>query len=176
MPGRDIEADLLVSLEEAMRGSTRAITLRREGGKSETYQVRIPAGVREGQRLRLAGRGEAGGRGSRGDLFLRVRLERHPYFRVEDGNLFYDLELAPWEMVLGAQLKIPTLEGEVQIKIPAGTQSGRRLRLREKGMTQPGGKRGDLFVVAKIQVPSEITDEERVLWEKLAARSSFSPR
>ena len=200
--GQDIEGDILVTLEESVRGSVRPVSLRRGvlcsscggtrvkgrracpdcGGagqvsKTETYQVKIPPGVREGQRLRLAGRGEAGtGRGEAGDLFLRVRFARHPDFRVEEGDLFCDLELAPWEAVLGANVSVPTLEGRVNIKIPPGTQSGQKLRVRGRGMPQGHGARGDLFVLARIQVPSSVNDAERTLWEQMAKESGFKPR
>ena len=136
--GRDIEGDIMVTLEEAMRGSVRSVNVRRPAGRSvktETYQVRIPPGVTEGQKLRVAGRGEAGsGGGEAGDLYLRVRLAKHPDFEVEDHNLIYEAELAPWEAVLGAEISVPTLDGRVNIKIPAGTQSGQKLRVRGRGL------------------------------------------
>jgi curved DNA-binding protein len=199
--GRDLEADIMVTLQEALKGSVRSISLRRGvtcehcggsgvagrkscprcGGagqvaKTETHQVKIPAGVTEGQRLRVGGKGEAGvGGGGAGDLFLTLRLAGHPDFRVEGANLFYDLELAPWEAVLGASVSVPTLEGEVSIKIPPGTQSGQRLRVRERGLGKEGA-RGDLFVVVGIQVPDRIGEHERKLWEQMARESRFSPR
>lgn len=177
--GRDVEGDIMVTLEEALHGSVRAVSLQRGGrsAKTETYQVRIPAGVTEGQRMRVAGRGEAGqGGGSSGDLFLRVRLARHPEFEVEGHDLVHDLELAPWEAVLGAQVQVPTLEKPVQIKIPAGTQTGQRLRVRGRGLPQRGGARGDLLVAVIVTVPKNITDRERELWEQLARASKFNPR
>jgi curved DNA-binding protein len=145
--------------------------------KAESYQVKVPAGVTEGQRLRLAGRGEAGAHGGEaGDLFLRVRLARHPDFEVAEHNLIYELELAPWEAVLGASLSVPTLEGHVNIKIPPGTQNGQKLRVRGRGLAQRDGGKGDLLVVVRIAVPARITDAERELWEKLAHGSKFHPR
>lgn len=177
--GRDVEGDIMVTLEEALHGSVRAVSLQRGGrsAKTETYQVRIPAGVTEGQRMRVAGRGEAGqGGGSSGDLFLRVRLARHPEFEVEGHDLVHDLELAPWEAVLGAQVQVPTLEKPVQIKIPVGTQTGQRLRVRGRGLPQRGGARGDLLVAVIVTVPKNINDRERELWEQLARESKFSPR
>jgi curved DNA-binding protein len=199
--GRDLEADIMVTLVEALRGSVRSISLRRAapceqcggagvtgrkpcprcGGsghiaRAETHQVKIPAGVTEGQRLRVGGKGESGvGRGSPGDLFLTVRLAGHPDFRVEGSNVFYDLDLAPWEAVLGTNVSVPTLEGQVSIRIPAGTQTGQRLRVRGRGLGKDGA-RGDLFVVASVEVPVEVTDSERKLWEQLAKDSSFKPR
>ncbi len=199
--GRDLEADIMVTLEEALRGSLRSISLRRAmpcescggtgvsgrkacpscGGsgqqvRTETHQVKIPAGVTEGQRLRVGGKGEPGvGNGGPGDLYLTVRLAGHPDFRVQGGNLFYDLDLAPWEAVLGASVAVPTLEGPVNIKIPPGTQNGQRLRVRGRGLGKEGA-RGDLFVVTRIQVPSRITEGERRLWEQIAKESRFHPR
>src|SRR5206468_1158470 len=104
---------------------------------TETYQVKIPAGVTEGQRLRVPGRGEAGARGgTAGDLYLRVHLAKHPDFAVEEHNLIYEAELAPWEAVLGTQIAVPTLDGSVNIKIPPGTQNGQKLRVRGRGLPQ----------------------------------------
>jgi len=144
---------------------------------TDTHQVRIPAGVMEGQRLRIPGRGEAGvGGGSSGDLFLRVRLAKHPDFLVEDNQLVHEIELAPWEAVLGTQIRVPTLESQVSIKVPAGTQNGQRLRVRGHGLAQTNGPRGDLFVVLRIEVPKQVNQRERELWEQLARESSFSPR
>lgn len=200
--GRDVEGDLMVTLEEAMRGSQRAVNVRHtvacedcagtgrrgqrlchrctgEGrvAKSETYQVKIPPGVAEGQRLRVAGRGEAGTHGGvAGDLILRVRLARHPDFEVEEHNLIYEAALAPWEAVLGTNISVPTLAGRVNIKIPPGTQNGQKLRVRGHGLPQRTTGNGDLIVVARVEVPAQITDGERGLWEKLAHESRFNPR
>ena len=168
--GSDVEADIMVTLEEALHGSTRTVSLRRGGSnKLETYQVKIPRGVREGQRIRLAGQGEAGERGGKkGDLFLRVRLARHPDFTVEGNDLIHEVKIAPWQAVLGTELKVPTLEGSVRMKIPPGTQGGQRFRLRERGLPGVSGKRGDLYVVAQINIPKKITDREREVWSELS--------
>src|SRR5208283_3090561 len=178
--GRDIEGDIMVTLEEAMRGSIRSVSVRRPSGRSvktETYQVKIPPGVTEGQRLRVAGRGEAGsGGGESGDLYLRVRLARHPDFDVDGHDLIYEAELAPWEAVLGAEISVPTLDGRVNIKIPAGTQSGQKLRVRGRGLSARNSGHGDLFVVTRIVVPSRVSDAEKKLWEQLARESKFNPR
>jgi curved DNA-binding protein len=200
--GPDIEGDIMVTLEEAMRGSVRAVSIRHGvvceqcggsgqrnrrpcaacGGtgqvaKTDTYQVKIPAGVTEGQRLRIAGRGEAGvGGGAAGDLYLRVRLARHPDFEVEDHNLKYQAEVAPWEAVLGTSISVPTLGGRVSIKVPPGTQNGQKLRVRGHGLPQRGGGNGDLIVETRIEVPQRVTEAERKLWEQLARESRFNPR
>lgn len=168
--GSDVEADIMVTLEEALHGSTRTVSLRRNSSsKLETYQVKIPRGVHEGQRIRLAGQGEAGARGGKsGDLFLRVRLARHPDFSVEGSDLIHEVDLEPWQAVLGTELKAPTLEGEARLKIPAGTQSGQRFRLREHGLPKANGARGDLYVAANIRVPKKLTERERELWAQLA--------
>lgn len=178
--GQDIEGEILVSLAEALRGSVRTVNVRRGSGRAartEIYQVKIPAGVGEGQRLRLAGRGEAGsGGGAAGDLYLRVRFAKHPDLEVDGAHLIYEAELAPWEAVLGTSLAVPLIEGHVNIKIPPGTQSGQRLRVRGRGLPRRGGESGDLIVVARVEVPARVTDAERRLWEQLARESHFNPR
>jgi curved DNA-binding protein len=178
--GRDIEGDILVTLDEVLRGSVRPVNVHHTVGRSiktETHQVKIPSGVTEGQKLRLAGRGETGaGGGAAGDLYLRVRLARHPDFEVEDHNLIYEAELAPWEAVLGTNLSVPALDGRVNIKIPPGTQNGQKLRVRGRGLPQRDGARGDLIVVTRIAVPDKVTAAEQKLWEQLARESRFKPR
>jgi curved DNA-binding protein len=170
--GRDVEGDIMVALEEAEHGAVRTVSVRHRS-KTETHQVKIPAGVTEGQLLRIAGRGEHGlGGGQAGDLYLRVRLAKHPDFEVDGHALIHEAELAPWEAVLGAEISVPTLHGRVHIRIPPGTQSGQKLRVRGRGL---GGK-GDLFVVAKISVPSQVSDGEKKLWEQLKEQSHFNPR
>jgi len=168
--GADVEADIMVTLEEALHGSTRTVSLRRTGSsKVENYQVKIPRGVHEGQRIRLAGQGEAGaGGGKSGDLFLRVRLAKHPDFTVEGSDLIHEVKIAPWQAALGTELKVPTLEGSVRLKIPPGTQGGQRFRLRELGLPSTSGRRGDLYVVVQLQVPKKLSEKERQIWTELA--------
>ena len=180
--GQDIEGDILVAFEEALRGSTRTIRLQRidpRTGESttQTLRVKIPPGVREGQLIRLAGKGQEGiGGADSGNLYLRVKFAQHPDFRVRGADLYSDLELAPWEAVLGASVHIPTLDGMVALRIPAGTVAERQFRLRGKGLPAGHGTRGDLYAIVSIQVPSHITPEQKVLWEQLAATSTFNPR
>ena len=181
-PGRDIEADLLVTLEEALRGSQRKVTLRRPGmegavERSNTYQVKIPPGMREGQRIRLAGQGGPGhGAAPAGDLYLRVRFARHPDLSVRGDDIYCDLALAPWEAVLGVKAKIPTLGSELTLRIAPGTIAGTQLRVRGQGLPREDGSRGDLYATVHLEVPSTVSEEERLLWEKLAATSTFNPR
>jgi len=171
--GRDIEADILVTIEEALHGSRRKISFQRSaGGKTETYDVRIPAGVGEGQQIRLAGQGNPGTRGGKaGDLYLRVKFAQHPEFRVEGGDLVHDQALPPWQAALGGEVSIPTPEGRVKLKIPAGTQAGQRFRLKQRGLMLPSKTRGDLYVAVQIEIPKSLTTRERELWEQLAAES-----
>jgi len=170
--GHDVEGDIMVTLEEAARGSVRSVNVR-HNSHANTYQVRIPPGVTEGQRLRLAGRGGTGsGGGEAGDLYLRVRLARHPDFDVQGHDLVHEADIAPWEAVLGTEISVPTLTGHVNIKVPAGTQSGQKLRVRGRGLSSAG----DLYVVMKIVVPAHISDEEKKLWEQLKRESKFDPR
>jgi curved DNA-binding protein len=183
MPGSDIEGDVLVTLDEVMHGSVRPITLQRvdpRTGQKETesFKVRIPPGAQEGRRIRVPGKGGPGSGGApAGDLFLRVRLAAHPDFRVRGSDLYHDLELAPWECVLGTQVEVPTLSGSVKLRIPPGTNNGQQLRVRGQGLPQPsGGERGDLYVVVSVQLPKQPSPEERELWEKLARTSRFNPR
>lgn len=180
--GGDVESDLLVTLHEALHGAVRQLSLRRvdpESGQEETdtFRVRIPAGATEGRAIRVPGKGHAGlGGGPPGDLFLRVRLARHPDFRVQDAHLYHDLPLAPWEAVLGATVTVPTLDGTVDVRIPPLAQRGQQLRLRGRGLPVEGGQRGDLYVVLVVVTPERVTDDERGAWEQLAARSHFHPR
>ena len=182
MRGQDIEGDILVTLDEAIHGSIRTISFQRRNRQtgqvaSENFRVRVPVGVAEGQMIRVPGKGEEGRNGGpAGDLYLRVRFAQHPDFRVRGSDLYYDLELAPWEAVLGATVSIPALDGAVSVRVPAGANKGQQLRVRGKGLPGPGGTRGDLYAVIAISMPGEVTAEERELWQQLATRSSFNPR
>lgn len=171
--GRDREAVLDLSLEEAVAGGRRRLSLDGE----ESFEVEIPAGVREGQRIRIAGKGAAGrGGGPAGDLYLLVRLRPHRQFRREGDDLQVDLRVTPWEAALGATVPVPTLSGTAQVRVPAGSSSGRRLRLRGRGLPSRDGGRGNLYATVQVAVPKEMSDEERDLFEKLAAVSEFDPR
>lgn len=172
--GGDQEAVLELSLEEAAAGGRRRISL--EGGRD--YEVEIPPGVRDGQRIRLAGEGGSGAAGGpSGDLFLRVRVRPHPRFRVEGRDLYTDVAVSPWEATLGAEVPVGTLQGTARVRVPAGSSCGRRLRLRGEGMPAPAGQQpGDLYATVQIEVPKQLSDDERELWERLARTSDFDPR
>ena len=176
--GQDTEGNLLVTLGEVLRGSTRTIRLQRPGhSTAQELRVKIPPGVREGQLIRVAGKGREGtGGGNSGHLYLRVKFASHPDFRVREADLHYELNLAPWEAVLGSAVRIPTLDGTVSLKIPEGTAADQQFRLRGKGLPLGDGTRGDLFARVSIQVPPHVTPEEQVLWAQLATKSTFNAR
>jgi len=200
--GEDIEAQLELSLEEAHRGGRRTLQMQAAetcptcngtgqvgdkpcqtcGGsgqvlKPKTIEVNIPAGVRDGSTVRLAGQGGAGLNGSQpGDLYLRIRLRPHPVFAVRGDDLEVELPIAPWEAVLGTKVEVPTIDGKVDLTIPAGAQSGQRLRLRGQGLNKRGGGRGDEYVRLKIAVPKKPDPEELRVYEELKRASKFDPR
>lgn len=181
--GNDIEGDILVTLEEAMHGALRPVSLQMtdpQTGRVEThtFQVRIPPGVTNGKRIRVPGQGEPGsGGGEAGDLYLRVRHAAHPDFSTQGSDVFHELDIAPWEAVLGADIPVPTLDGLVKLRIPPGSENGQQLRVRGRGLPiGKSGERGDFHVVLNIEVPTKLSDEERALWEKLRAVSRFNPR
>ncbi len=168
--GQDAEADIMVTLEEALHGKTRPISFTRgRSGKVETYTLKIPKGVREGQRIRLAGiGGEGSGGGQAGDLYLRVRFERHPEFVVEGTDVIHEVELPVTQAVLGGEVTIPMLDGRAKLKIPSGTQNGRKFRIPGKGRPQRGGTRGDFYAVIQVQLPTKLTPKQREVWESVA--------
>jgi curved DNA-binding protein len=176
MAGMDAEAGIELSVEDAYTGGRRTISLQTPSGM-RSFEVNIPAGVTDGQRIRLAGQGGDGyGGGPRGDLYLAVRLAAHPRYRVDGRDVTVELPVTPWEAALGATVPIDTPGGRVEIKVPAGSSSGRRLRLRGRGMPNPHGDAGNLYAEVKITVPKRLTDTERELWQRLAEASTFSPR
>jgi curved DNA-binding protein len=181
--GSDIEGAILVSLDEALNGSLRPLSLQMtdpQTGRTETrsFQVRIPPGVTDGRLIRVPGQGEPGiGGGDPGDLYLRVRHAAHPDFHTEGVDVFYELELAPWDVVLGADIDVPTLNGTLKLRIPPNSENGQQLRVRGRGLPKGNtGERGDFHAVLNLKLPTENTDEERALWEKLRSASHFNPQ
>ena len=181
--GHDIEGDILVTLEEAMHGTQRPISLQtanRQTGAVQThsFEVRIPPGATDGRRIRVPGQGEPGQNGGEaGDLYLRVRHAAHPEFTTEEADMHHELNLAPWEAVLGAEVIVPTLDGSIKLRIPAGSENGQSLRVRGRGLPKgKTGERGDFFVKLQIVLPTQLDDAERTLWEQLRSASTFNPR
>ena len=176
IPGADQEAELEVTVEEAYRGTRRTVTLTGDGA-GRSFEVTVPAGVTDGQRIRLAGQGGRGSDGAgNGDLYLVVRIAPHPRYRLDGRDLYVELRLAPWEAALGTSVPVDTPGGEVKVKVPGGTSSGRQIRLRGRGLPNPKGKAGDLFAEARIMVPPRLSHAQRRLFEQLAAESDFDPR
>ncbi len=175
-PGPDQEAEIELSVEDAYRGGSHRITLTGSSG-SRSYTVAVPAGVIDGQRIRLAGQGAPGSGGApAGDLYLTARLRPDRRFRVDGRTISVDLPVTPWEAVLGATVVVDTPSGDTKVKVPPGSSSGRKLRLRGLGMPNASGADGDLFAVLKIVVPADPTERERELFTELAEASSFDPR
>jgi curved DNA-binding protein len=176
VPGADQVAEIELTVEDAYRGVRRSVSLAGADG-ARSLDVTIPAGVTDGQRIRLPGQGGRGSDGAQhGDLYLVVRIAPHPIYRLEGRDLYVELRLAPWEAALGTSVAVPTPGGEAKVKVPEGTSSGKRLRLRGRGMPNPRGKPGDLFAEARIVVPAKPSKAERELFEQLAAVSDFDPR
>jgi curved DNA-binding protein len=179
------DADITISLEEAYRGGTRSLVIQTMDYEpdgtfrpvSRQYEVKIPPGVTEGSRIRLAKQGGVppGGREPE-DVFLRVHIVPHPIFKLDNGDLHVEALVSPWEAVLGAKVDVPTLDGVVKMTVPPNTQGGKRFRLRGKGLSRLGGERGDLYVTVQIAVPHFLTPKERELFQELQKTSSFNPR
>ncbi|MFB3786148.1 MAG: DnaJ C-terminal domain-containing protein [bacterium] len=183
--GQDAEAELEITLEDAYHGTQKSFDLHvqeadehgRLISKRKQLDVKIPAGTREGTRIRLRGQGGKGAYGGpSGDLYIKIRLAKHPVFRVEDFDIEAELPITPWEAALGASVQAPTLDGRVTIQVPAGSNSDKRLRLKGKGLPMKGGKRGDQYLRLQIVVPNTLTAEEKALYQKLAQASRFDPR
>jgi curved DNA-binding protein len=175
--GRDLEAQIRIPLEEAHRGTTRTIALRGPDGKQKSIRIEIPAGVSDGELIHIPNEGEPGSPGApAGDLFVTVRHEPHPVFKVlDDGNVEMDLPVSPWEAALGARVRLPTLDSPVELSVPPNTQTGQRLRLRGQGMSRRGG-RGDQYVRVRIVNPPTLSPTERELFQRLASESRFDAR
>jgi curved DNA-binding protein len=176
--GGDQEARIQLSLEEAASGGERAITLTDgAGGPPQTVRVKIPRGIKPGQKIRLAAKGGAGaGGGPPGDLFLTVEVLPHARFRLEGSDLHTTVPVTPWEAALGGTAQLDTLEGPVTVRIPPGSPAGRRIRLRGYGYPQAKGGKGDLYASLEVVVPPELSERERELFAELAKVSTFNPR
>jgi curved DNA-binding protein len=176
--GGDTEATIQLSLEEAVRGGSREIALADPStGQRKTLSVRIPEGVRAGQKIRLAGKGQPSFDGSpAGDLLLKIEILPDPRFRVEGSDLHTTVPVTPWEAALGGEAEVETPTGRLRVRIPAGSSSGRKIRLRERGLSAGGGTKGDLFAEIRIMVPEQLSDRERALFEELAEASEFRAR
>ena len=183
MRGQDHHAKVMVDLDDSYLGATRSITLQVSGvdengrvlTRPRTLKVRIPRGIRRGQQIRLAGQGGQGhGGGESGDLYLEVEFKLRKHFSVEGADVYLELPLAPWEAALGATVKVPTPAGAVDLKIPPGSQAGKRLRLKGRGI--PARQPGDLYVVLQITLPPADNEQQRRIYEEMKQEFSFNPR
>lgn len=183
MRGEDHHAKVLLDLEDAYRGATRALTLSapeldargRVSLKERTLNVRIPKGVHEGQVIRLAGQGRPGaGGGAAGDLYLEVQFKPHARYRAEGRDVYVTLPVAPWEAALGARVKAALPDGAVEVRVPEGSQAGKKLRLKGRGI--PGGPPGDLYLVLEVVLPPAATARARELYQAMARDLAFDPR
>ncbi len=183
--GQDAEAVLELTLEEAYKGGSKSITFQVQAAgpdgrpmiQNKTLNVNIPPGIRDGNKIRLSGQGSSGlGSGQSGDLYLKVRILPHPRFKPDGNNIVYDLSLAPWEAALGSSVRVPTLDGDIELKVPPGVSSGRKMRIKGKGMGR-GATKGDQLVRIMIKVPDTVSSEkEKNLWKELSEVSGFNPR
>ncbi|MEE1869467.1 curved DNA-binding protein [Pseudomonas auratipiscis] len=184
--GQDVEMELAIFLEETLSGESKQISFQvpqynangqRTGFTTKTLNVKIPAGVTDGEKIRLKGQGASGiGGGANGDLFLTVRMAPHPLFDVEGHDLIITVPLAPWEAALGTKVAVPTLTGKINLTIRPDSQSGQRLRVKGMGLANKQGERGDLYAQLKVVMPSQSDDATRELWSKLAQKAAFNPR
>lgn len=181
--GEDYHADIALSLEEAFSGVTKQITIpiphaahfTGRAPETKTLNIKIPAGVKEGHKIRLAGLGAPGFySNSPGNLYLTVHLQKHPWYEVSNHDIYLVLPVAPWEAALGATIKVPTLGGLVDLKIPQNSQGGQKLRLKGRGL--PGKTHGDQFILLKIVIPEVQNEKVKKLYQEMAAATSFNPR
>ena len=177
MAGADLEANVQLTLQEVFRGTNRRLTLTDPNGKPQTLDVRIPKGVQDGERVRVRGKGAPGQRGGpAGDLYLHVNFASHPVFRAQGSDILVNLPVWPWEAALGTDVEVPTLTGPVRLKIPPGSQSKQKMRLKGKGLPTRSGSNGDQLVVLDIVLPSAVSAEEKKLFEELAKLEHTDPR
>lgn len=173
--GQNYHGKISISLEEASNGTVKSIQIPTESGKTQTLNVKIPVGVKSGQQIRLPGQGAAGlNNGPKGDLYLTVEVMKHPLFDVQDSDIYLTLPLAPWEAALGTTVVVPTLAGKIDLKIPAGSQGGQKLRIKNRGL--PGATPGNQYVLLKIITPPATTDAAKELYQKMAEVMPFNPR
>jgi curved DNA-binding protein len=172
--GEDVNAKITVSLEDAFNGAKKSI--RRPGGANQTgtINVKIPAGITSGKKIRLAGQGKAGAGGEAGDLFLEINIANHALYRVEDKDVIINLPISPWEAALGAKVTVPTLAGKINLTIPSNAKSGQKMRLKGRGL--PGKQAGDQIVVLQIMTPPADTPEAKQLYQQMAEELNFNPR
>ena len=174
MQGEDSHFKVSIDLEETYRGATRSLNLR-SPQQDRTLNVKIPKGVKQGQHIRLQGQGNPGiGGGSAGDLYLEIAFNPHPLYRAEELDVYLELPIASWEAALGGNVKVPTPDGAVDMKIPPNSSTGRKLRLKGRGI--PAQTPGDFYVTLKVVMPDTLSDKAKALYSELALEQAFNPR
>lgn len=177
VPGQDVESEFEIALPDAYKGLEQQIEVKDQSGRTRRLSVKIPAGMKDGQRIRLAGQGGPGSGGApAGDLYLRVRVKPHPLYQRDGDDMRMELPVALHEALLGAEVTVPTLKGRVSLRIPPETQNGRTIRLGGQGMPRAGGGFGDLFVTVKVVLPTKLTDEDKEAIRKIGERHAEDPR
>ncbi|MCR8921278.1 DnaJ domain-containing protein [Dasania sp. GY-MA-18] len=177
--GQDVEIEMPIFLEDTLQKTVKTVAYHLQGEANKKHlKVTIPQGVSDGERIRVKGQGGAGhGQGgAAGDLYLHIRLVPHPWFDVQGHNLIITLPLAPWEAALGTKVKVPTLQGSVNVTISPNTPAGKKLRIKGKGLKDRKGVAGDLYAVVKIVMPSSSNEKTKALWQQLDAAANFDPR
>ena len=175
--GENIETKIEASLEDAFFGKEKTIVLKNNNGKSKTLSIKLPEGIRNGEKIRLIGQGKPGKNGGKnGDLLIQINIKNNDKFILKGYDIYTNLLLTPWEASLGTKIDIPTIDETTKIYIPQGVQTGEKIKIPNKGYKDGNGGRGDLFAEVKIMVPKELTDEEKAIFEKLNKISNFNPR
>jgi curved DNA-binding protein len=172
--GEDVNAKITISLEDAFNGATKSIRRPGSSNQTGTINVKIPAGITPGKKIRLAGQGKVGGNGQAGDLYLEIQIARHPHYQLEGKDIVLNLPIAPWEAALGAKVTVPTLAGRISLTIPEGAKSGQKMRLKGRGL--PGKEAGDQFVILQIMTPPAETAKAKQFYQQMAEEMNFNPR
>jgi DnaJ-class molecular chaperone len=172
--GADVEHPVTLTFAQAARGTTLPLQINRDG-KLETIDIKIPAGVKDGSRVRIRGKGQQSPGGEAGDLFIVTRVHEHPYFRREGLDILLDVPISLYEALLGTKIDVPTLEGPITLTLPPGTSSGSKLRIKGRGIHR-GTEQGDQFVIPRVVVPKNLDDEDKAALEKLRAKHPLNPR
>lgn len=175
--GENIETEIIVSLEDAFYGKEKKISLRTIEGKMKTFDVKIPEGIRNGEKIRLIGQGKKGKNGGKnGDLLIKINIEDDNIFKLYGSDLYTDLKLSPWEAALGTKVNLKTIDGETKVIVPQGIESGEKIEIPNKGYKDGKGGRGNLVADIKIMVPKNLELDEKEMFEKLKDMSAFNPR
>lgn len=175
--GEDLESKIDITLEEAFFGTEKKLAFRTVEGKLKNISVKIPKGIRNGEKIRIAGQGKPGKNGGEpGDLYIKIEILKNDFLEARGSDIYMDLNLSPWEAALGCEVSVKNIDSTILVNVPNGIQSGEKLRIANGGFWNGAGGRGDLLLNVQVMVPKDLTDSERLLFEKLSAVSHFKPR